>query len=84
MASREGGAGLLIPISLEHSASGAGPGIQQQMQKEIRMCAHGSVCERAIPGRSLVPAAQAQPGAASTQLAAVSLLCSSDLQAKEA
>ena len=34
------------------------------------MGVRGKGCAGAIPGRSLVPAAQAQPGAASTQLAA--------------
>jgi len=71
MASREGGADLLIPISLEHSASGAGPGMRRQMQEMNEASSYRKDFKGAIPGRSLVPAAQAQPGAASTQLAAV-------------
>jgi hypothetical protein len=58
--------------SLEHSASGTGPGMRRQLRVKEKIGEPGKACEGAIPGRSLVPAAQAQPGAASTQLAAVS------------
>jgi len=40
-------------------------------QAEVRMLVPCRVSDEPIPGRSLVPAAQAQPGAASTQLAVV-------------
>ena len=42
-----------------------------QKQVEIQLRFSVDAIEEAIPGRSPVPAAQAQPGAASTQLVAV-------------
>ena len=66
-----GGAALHIINSLEHSASGAGPGMPRHKGVTIEARVSERACGGATPGRSLVPEAQAQPGAASTQLAAV-------------
>jgi len=46
--------------SLEHSSSGAGPGMLWQKQEIVEVPLPGKGFEGAIPGRSLVPAAQAQ------------------------
>ena len=46
--------------SLEHSASGAGPEILRQVQEEMHLAVSSTAREGVIPGRSLVPVAQAQ------------------------
>ena len=38
----------------------SGPGMLRQKQEMVGMRAYGKACKEAIPGRSLVPAAQAQ------------------------
>jgi hypothetical protein len=43
--------------SLEHSASGAGPGMLQQKQETVAIGPTNKDCEVAVPGRSPVPAA---------------------------